>query len=97
MCSIFRIAPQDFAFDTEIKFKIDGGLNGHLKVQEMKLKLSLKALDVSKWIIKVIRLFFLSLFLNLRNLAIFAINCYDIAYKISTLYCRKFLREKRYI
>ncbi|XP_024889906.1 uncharacterized protein LOC112466186, partial [Temnothorax curvispinosus] len=40
-----NMTAQKFTFDTEIKFIMDDGLTGHLKVKNMKLKLSLNSLD----------------------------------------------------
>ncbi|XP_071571354.1 uncharacterized protein [Temnothorax nylanderi] len=40
-----KMTAQKFTFDTEINFIMDGGITGHLKVKNMKLKLSLNSLD----------------------------------------------------
>lgn len=44
MYSISRISPKDFSFETEIAFTMNGK---YLKVKNMKLKIFLRALDVS--------------------------------------------------
>lgn len=54
MCSIFRLFAENFAFDTEIHFKVIGEsfTTEHLKIKEIKLNLSIKSLNVSKQINK---------------------------------------------
>ncbi|XP_011699345.1 PREDICTED: uncharacterized protein LOC105456759 [Wasmannia auropunctata] len=40
-----NLSAKEFAFNTTIYLSMDGGMQGHLKVQDMALKLSLKKLD----------------------------------------------------
>lgn len=40
-----KMSAHDFSFNTTMEFAIEGGLIGHLKITDIKLKLSLKSLD----------------------------------------------------